>query len=161
MSSDKKKVLFICFANICRSPIAEGVFQKTVNDLGKGSEWEIDSAAISGWQVGSPPDWRALDTMKKHNVPYDNYARQLEHEDFNKYDYIFGMDDHNMRSLSSEAPKGCKAKCLLFGSFDPEGDRIIRDPYFDSDALGYEKCYQQSVRCSKGFLEALEKGSLQ
>ncbi|KOB65326.1 Primo-1 [Operophtera brumata] len=139
MSADKRKALFICLGNICRSPIAEGVFQKTVNDLNLGEQWEIDSAAIGGWHVGNPPDWRALDTMKKHNVPYNNHARQ-----------------ENMRDLKRKAPKGSTAKLLLFGDYDPEGDRIIRDPYYDSDSKGFEKCYQQSVRCSKGFLEHLE-----
>lgn len=63
--------------NICRSPIAEGVFQKTVNEMNLGDQWEIDSAAIIGWHVGNPPDYRALDTMKKYNVPYNNNARQV------------------------------------------------------------------------------------
>ncbi|XP_053609004.1 low molecular weight phosphotyrosine protein phosphatase-like isoform X2 [Plodia interpunctella] len=143
--------------NICRSPIAEGVFQKTVNEMGLGDEWDIDSAAIGGWHVGNPPDTRALDTMKKHNVPYSNHARQIITEDFQQYDYIFGMDESNMKDLSKRAPKGCKAKLLLFGDFDPKGERIIRDPYYDSDSKGFEKCYQQSLRCSKGFLEHVQK----
>ncbi|VVC95162.1 unnamed protein product [Leptidea sinapis] len=157
-------MLFCCVcevhSNICRSPIAEGVFRKVVNDLNKGDLWDIDSAAIGGWHVGNPPDWRALDTMKKHNVPYDNTARQITKDDFNYYDYIFGMDEENMKSLNSKAPKGSKAKLLLFGNFDPEGDRIIRDPYYDSDSAGFEKCYHQSVRCSKGFLQQIEKGNV-
>lgn len=45
--------------------------------MGLGDKWEIDSAAIGGWHVGNPPDWRALDTMKKHGVPYNNCARQV------------------------------------------------------------------------------------
>lgn len=44
-----------------------------------GDKWEIDSAAIGGWHVGNPPDWRALDTMKKHGVPYSNHARQVRY----------------------------------------------------------------------------------
>ncbi|XP_013177191.1 PREDICTED: low molecular weight phosphotyrosine protein phosphatase-like [Papilio xuthus] len=160
MSTEKKKALFICLGNICRSPIAEGVFQKTVNDMGLGDEWEIDSAAIGGWHVGNSPDWRALDTMKKHGVPYNNCARQIISEDFNHYDFIFGMDETNMKDLKTRAPRGSKAKLLLFGDFDPQGDRIIRDPYYDSDSAGFEKCYQQSVRCSKGFLERLAAGEL-
>lgn len=55
---------------------------------------------------------------------------QLTSEDFNYYDYIFGMDDANMKDLNRKAPKGSKAKLLLFGDFDPKGDRIIRDPYY-------------------------------
>ncbi|CAH2050728.1 unnamed protein product, partial [Iphiclides podalirius] len=136
MPKEMKKALFICLGNICRSPIAEGVFQKTVNDMGMGDKWEIDSAAIGGWHVGNPPDWRALDTMKKHNVPYNNCARQITSEDFNHYDYIFGMDESNMRDLKKRAPQGSKAKLLLFGDFDPQGDRIIRDPYYMIVPLG-------------------------
>ncbi|XP_048001549.1 low molecular weight phosphotyrosine protein phosphatase-like [Leguminivora glycinivorella] len=155
--AEKKKALFICLGNICRSPIAEGVFQKTVNDLNIGDKWEIDSAAIGSWHVGNTPDYRAMDTMKEHNVPYNNQARQITKEDFNHYDYIFGMDEANMKDLKRMAPKNCKAELLLFGDFDPQGDRIIRDPYYDADSKGFEKCYQQSVRCSEGFLEHLEK----
>ncbi|KAJ0182360.1 hypothetical protein K1T71_001729 [Dendrolimus kikuchii] len=158
MSDQKKKALFICLGNTCRSPIAEGVFQKTVNDMNLGDQWEIDSAAIEDWHVGDPPNWRSLDTLEKHHVPYNNHhARQITFEDFNYYDYIFGMDNENMKDLRRKAPKNCKAKLLLLGDFDPNGDKIIRDPYCDSHGAGFEKCYQQAVRCSKGFLEQLDK----
>ncbi|KAL4718959.1 hypothetical protein ACJJTC_004008 [Scirpophaga incertulas] len=156
-SNAKKRALFICLGNICRSPIAEGVFQKTVADMNVTDQWEIDSAAIGSWHVGNPPDWRAIDTMKRHGVPYNNCARQIVAEDFHNFDYIFGMDEANMKDLKRKAPKDCKAKLLLFGDFDPQGDRLIRDPYYDSNSEGFEKCYQQSVRCSKGFLQSLEE----
>lgn len=75
------------------------------------------------------------------------FSFQIVPEDFNHYDYIFGMDEANMRDLNKRAPKGSKAKLLLFGDFDPQGDRIIRDPYYvctyfklfltDSDELIY------------------------
>ena len=63
--------------NICRSPIAEGVFIKTVKDAGQADKWEIDSAALGSWHVGNHPDYRALDVMKKHHVNYSNRARQV------------------------------------------------------------------------------------
>ncbi|XP_050669613.1 low molecular weight phosphotyrosine protein phosphatase-like, partial [Leptidea sinapis] len=107
VSSEKKKVLFICLGNICRSPIAEGVFRKVVNDLNKGN--------------------------------------LITRDDFNYYDYIFGMDEENKKSLNSKAAKGSKAKLLLFGNFDPEGDRIIRDPYYDSDSAGFEQVFSKPV----------------
>ncbi|GBP40159.1 Low molecular weight phosphotyrosine protein phosphatase [Eumeta japonica] len=147
----------LCIRNICRSPIAEGVFQKVVNERNQGDNWEIDSAAIGGWHVGYPPDDRALQTMKKHQVNYNNTARQIVSEDFMTFDYIFGMDESNIKDLKKRAPKHCKAQILLFGDFDPQGDRIIRDPYYDSDSKGFEKCYEQSLRCSEGFLEHLAK----
>lgn len=57
---------------------------------------------------------------------------QITSEDFHQYDFIFGMDEANMRDLKKKAPSGSKAKLLLFGDFDPQGDRIIRDPYYVS-----------------------------
>lgn len=99
MSSDnKKKALFICLGNdfdaskeiriefillissagnICRSPIAEAVFIDEVKKAGIADDWEIDSAAIGSWHVGRNPDSRALATMKKHHLAYNNKARQV------------------------------------------------------------------------------------
>lgn len=57
---------------------------------------------------------------------------QIQVEDFHEFDYIFGMDENNISNLQQEAPQGSKAKILLLGDFDPEGDRIIRDPYYVS-----------------------------
>lgn len=99
----------------------------------QASQWEIDSAAIGSWHVGRSPDERALDTMKKHNLPYSNKARRIHKDDFKKFDYIFGMDEENIEDLKGLSPKDATAKILLFGDFDPEGDRIIRDPYYVSN----------------------------
>lgn len=71
--------------------------------------------------------------MKKHNLEYKNKARQIKTEDFRHYDYIFGMDDENIEDLKGLAPTDGTAKLLLLGDFDPEGERIIRDPYYVSD----------------------------
>lgn len=118
--------------------------------------------------------------MEKHNLPYNNKARQIKAPDFKKYDYIFGMDEENIDDLKGICPKDGTAKILLLGDFDPQGDRIIRDPYYvrthrffnaffvifthkifrlkqDRGSEGFEKCYQQAVRCSKGFLAQLKQ----
>lgn len=63
--------------NSCRSPISEGVFLHTVNKMGKGHEWEVDSAAIADWNVGYPPSQRAVDTMKKYGIRYNGVGRQV------------------------------------------------------------------------------------
>lgn len=99
---------------------------------GEEAKWEIDSAAIGAWHVGRSPDNRALATMEKHNLPYKNKARQIKGADFKKYDYIFGMDEDNIDDLKGLCPKDGTAKILMLGDFDPEGDRIIRDPYYVS-----------------------------
>lgn len=60
--------------------------------------------------------------------------------DFSEFDYIFGMDDDNIDDLKSMAPNQCKAKVELLGTYDPEGERIIRDPYYVSFYLLAGSC---------------------
>ncbi|KAG5671663.1 hypothetical protein PVAND_001852 [Polypedilum vanderplanki] len=158
--SDKKNVLFICLGNICRSPIAEAVFIDTVKKNNVADKFYIDSAAIGPWHVGKKPDRRALETMKNHNLEYNNKARQLKTEDFRKFHYIFGMDGENMADLEDMKPSDGIAKLLLLGDFDPQGERIIRDPYYDGNSAGFEKAYVQSVRCCEAFLKKLLAGEV-
>lgn len=123
-------------------------------------KFHIDSAAIGGWHVGKSPDRRALETMKKHNLEYSNKARQLKKDDFKKFDYIFGMDHENMSDLEDMKPSDGKAKLLLIGDFDPQGEKIIRDPYYDNNSEGFEKAFVQSVRCCENFLKKVLAGEV-
>ncbi|KDR14944.1 low molecular weight phosphotyrosine protein phosphatase 1-like [Zootermopsis nevadensis] len=153
MSKSKKAALFICLGNICRSPIAEAVFLHTIEEMGKLNEWEVDSAALGSWHVGGRPDRRASKILQNNGIDYSHRVRQITKDDFNKFDFIFGMDESNMRSLNKEKPPGSKAQLILLGSFDPQGERIIRDPYYDDNDAGFEKCYQQCIRSCRAFLE--------
>lgn len=116
-------------------------------------KFHIDSAAIGSWHVGKSADRRALETMKKHNLEYSNKARQLKKDDFKKFDYIFGMDHENMSDLEDMKPSDGTAKLLLLGDFDPKGEKVIRDPYYDNNSDGFEKAFVQSVRCCENFLK--------
>lgn len=153
--AEAKKVLFICLGNICRSPTAEAVLNHVLKQRGYEG-WEVDSGAIGSWHVGLGPDRRAVNVMKRHNIPMDHKARQLTKEDFNQFDYIFGMDHENISDIKARAPKTYTAKIELFGSYDPKKELIIRDPYYDDDDKGFEKCYEQCLRCSEGFLDSLK-----
>lgn len=155
MAQSKKSVLFICLGNICRSPIAEAVFAKLVKDAGKQNEWNIDSGAIGDWHVGKGPDRRAISVLTKHSISTSHKARQIKSKDFSEFDYIFGMDEDNMDDLKSMVPTNSKAKIELLGTYDPQGELIIRDPYYDSGEEGFEKCYQQCMRCCAAFLERM------
>ncbi|XP_045611291.1 low molecular weight phosphotyrosine protein phosphatase [Procambarus clarkii] len=150
-----KKVLFICLGNICRSPIAEAVFNHVLKERGH-TDWEVDSGAIGSWHVGLGPDSRAVSVMKRNKIPMNHKARQLKKADFAHYDYIFGMDHDNISDIKSRAPKTYTASIELFGSYDPKKELIIRDPYYDDDDKGFEKCYEQCLRCSNGFIDSLK-----
>ncbi|XP_054474553.1 low molecular weight phosphotyrosine protein phosphatase isoform X2 [Anoplopoma fimbria] len=149
-----KSVLFVCLGNICRSPIAEAVFRKMATDAGVVDKWVIDSGATSDWNIGSSPDARGLACLRKHGIETSHRARQVTNDDFMSFEYILGMDESNMSELNRRAKlaKTSSAKIELLGSFDPQKQLIIKDPYYGSDE-DFEKVYQQCVRCCKAFLE--------
>ncbi|XP_049445378.1 low molecular weight phosphotyrosine protein phosphatase isoform X1 [Epinephelus fuscoguttatus] len=152
--SGNKSVLFVCLGNICRSPIAEAVFTKMATDAGVVDKWVIDSGATSDWNIGSSPDARGLACLRKHGIETSHRARQVTKDDFLSFEYILCMDESNLRDLNRKAKqvKNDRAKIELLGSYDPQKQLIINDPYYGSDE-DFEKVYQQCVRCCKAFLE--------
>ncbi|XP_030642470.1 low molecular weight phosphotyrosine protein phosphatase isoform X1 [Chanos chanos] len=154
-ASSGKSVLFVCLGNICRSPIAEAVFRKMATDSGVVDKWRIDSAATSTYEIGNPPDHRGLACMRKHGVPMRHVARQVTKDDFMTFDFILCMDESNLRDLKKKANsvKNCNAKIELLGTYDPEKQLIIKDPYYGSEE-DFETVYEQCVRCCKAFLES-------
>ncbi|XP_032705805.1 low molecular weight phosphotyrosine protein phosphatase-like [Lontra canadensis] len=146
-----KSVLFVCLGNTCPSPIAEAVFRKLVTDQKLSDHWRVDSAETSMYEIGNPPDYREQSCMKKHGIPMSHTAWQVTKEDFATFNYILCMDESNLRDLNrkSNQIKNCKAKIELLGSYDPQNQLIIEDPYYSD----FEIVYQQCVRCCKAFLE--------
>ncbi|KOX73842.1 Low molecular weight phosphotyrosine protein phosphatase [Melipona quadrifasciata] len=155
--TQKKRVLMICLGNICRSPIAEAVFSDQINKLGLNESWEVESAALIGYHTGKNPDHRAMSTLREKGITnYSHKARPITEDDFIKFDWIFGMDTSNIQELNNTKPSNCTAKIELLGKYDPQGDIIIRDPYYDSNSAGFHKAYEQCVRSIKAFLEQHE-----
>ncbi|XP_068614708.1 low molecular weight phosphotyrosine protein phosphatase-like isoform X2 [Brachionichthys hirsutus] len=154
-STNTKSVLFVCLGNICRSPIAEAIFRKMATGAGMVDKWGIDSAATSTYEIGNSPDDRGQACMKKHDVPMSHVARQVTKEDFMSFEYILCMDENNLSELNRKAKvwKNSTAKIELLGSYDPQNQRIIKDPYYGS-AEDFEKVYEQCCRCCQAFLEA-------
>ncbi|KAK0084829.1 hypothetical protein PV325_006355 [Microctonus aethiopoides] len=152
--TEKKRVLMICLGNICRSPIAEAVFADYIIKNGLTDSWEVDSAALISYHTGKSPDHRAMTTIKEKGIEnYSHRARPISKSDFHEFDWIFGMDDDNISELTRKQPHGSKAKIELLGSYDPNGETIIRDPYYDSGRDGFIKAYEQCVRSVDAFLQ--------
>ncbi|XP_022906013.1 low molecular weight phosphotyrosine protein phosphatase-like [Onthophagus taurus] len=150
-----RKVLFVCLGNICRSPIAEAVFTYLVKKRKLEEAWSCDSAALGRWHEGKPPDYRARKVLCKHKIRYYGVSRVICRNDYKEFDFILGMDLNNISLLRDEKgnSKNCKAQIMLLGEFDPNGEKIIEDPYYDQGIEGFEKCFQQCFRSCEGFLD--------
>ncbi len=150
------RVLFVCLGNICRSPLAEGVFRHLAAQAGRGGEFEIDSCGTGGWHAGEAPDPRSRAVAHKHGVALNHRARQFEHADFDRFDLILAMDRENQADLLSfsSLTREQRAKVKLLREFDPEsdGDLDVPDPYYGGPE-GFEKVYQMIERAARGVLE--------
>lgn len=160
--SGKRSVLFVCLGNICRSPMAEAVFQNLLESLNLNNEWHVDSAAVSDYHIGRHPDERTMSVLASHGITtYVHKARQVTGSDFLNFDYIMGMDESNvaeLKSMCSLAVNGeANCKIELLGKYDPQGNIIVPDPYFENDMIAFEEVYDQCLRCCKNFLSQFDK----
>jgi protein-tyrosine phosphatase len=124
------KLLFVCTGNICRSPIAEGIFRHRVRAAGLEREISFDSAGIHGFHRGEPPDRRAIATARQFGVEIgDLRARAVAAPDLDRYDIIAVMERAHRRQLLAlrSAPPSAEIRLLL-------GEQDVPDPYYD-DAL--------------------------
>ncbi|BAB51027.1 low molecular weight protein-tyrosine-phosphatase [Mesorhizobium japonicum] len=123
-------ILFVCLGNICRSPLAEGVFRTVWAERGQGRHMLLDSAATSGWEVGSAPDPRSIAVAMRHGIDISGQrARKVLREDFSRFDLILGMDRSNVADLKALAP--ARDRVHLFLEFAHGQARDVPDPYYD------------------------------
>ena len=153
------RVLFVCLGNICRSPLAEGLFQQKVTAAGLAAEIEVDSAGTGGWHVGAPPDARMTATAARHDLDLAPLrARQLSAADLTDFDHVFVMDKQNLHDALALDPDGDHGtRVRLFREFDPEpGDYQVPDPYYGGDA-GFERVYEMADRTTDAIPDRLRQ----
>ncbi|KAL2258833.1 hypothetical protein VTK26DRAFT_7690 [Humicola hyalothermophila] len=155
--SEPISVLFVCLGNICRSTMAEGVFQSLAKKPPyKDRIGTIDSCGTGGYHIGEEPDNRTMSTLRKHGITdYVHFARKVSASDFDKFDYIFAMDRSNLEDLQymQRRKPGSKAKVMLFGEYSGTGKpEVINDPYYGG-THGFDKAYEQATRFSTNFLK--------
>lgn len=149
-------VLFVCLGNICRSPLAEGVFRHLVEERGLSERFVIDSAGTGAWHVGQPPDRRSVEVAEAHDIILTGRGRQVRAHDLRRFDVVVAMDRDNLEDLRdlAEATDG-GARLHLLREFDPQADSPdVPDPYFDG-ASGFETVYQMVRRSCERLLDAL------
>ncbi len=147
-------VLFVCLGNICRSPMAEGLFIHLVKEKGLESQFRIDSCGTGGWHAGEPADPRMLSTAAHHGIELPSRARKVRPQDFSEFDYILAMDESNYQDLldiQATVPNS-KAQLFKMRHFDPQSkDADVPDPYYGGRS-GFERVYEMLDRSCEELL---------
>lgn len=127
-----KKVLFVCLGNICRSPMAEGIFRDLVEKEGMSEQISVDSAGTSHWHIGKPPHQGTLDLLEAKGVSAEGLtARQLVRNDLESFDYIVGLDRSIMKDIEklTRATSNEPEYILLLELIDSY-TKDVPDPYY-------------------------------
>jgi protein-tyrosine phosphatase len=152
------KILFVCTANICRSPTAEGVFRRLVEAAGLGDAITADSCGLIGFHVGPPPDLRAQAVARRRGFELaDLRARRLTRRDFGIFDLVLAMDNEHHRALLRRCPRRHRDRIRHFLDFAPElGWRGVPDPFFGDEA-DFEHAFDLIEAGAQGLLAALRR----
>lgn len=146
------RILCVCLGNICRSPMAEGLFCAHVRAA--GLDWQIDSAGTGGWHAGNPPDPRGVSAAAARGVDTSGQrARQVQTSDFTDFDLILAMDRSNLADLQTMRPAHATA---VLAMFDPTG-ADVPDPYYGGPE-GFDTVLDQIQAACKSRIIALKDG---
>jgi len=149
-----KKILFICHGNICRSPMAEFVMKRLVEEAGLTGQFEIASAATSTEEIGNPVYPPARRKLAEHGIGCEGKtARQMSRSDYQYYDYVIAMDRNNLRNLKRMFGEDTDHKISLLMDYTLcPGD--VADPWYTGD---FEATWRDVSEGCKGLLEYLGK----
>ena len=151
---DKKRILFVCMGNICRSPAAEAIMKKTIEKNNLSEKIEIDSAGTIEYHSGESADSRMIMHAKKRGYEVDSIARQFDMtKDFKQFDYIVTMDNENFEDIKSMDIMN-KHENRIFRMVDFCGNCTIDeipDPYYYSPS-GFEEVLDMLEDATQGLL---------
>ena len=156
MNDNRFHIMFVCMGNICRSPLAHGIFQRLVNEAGLGHLITVESSGTVSSHIGELPDPRMREEAERHGMILDHRARQIETEDIDRYDLILGMDRTNVMHVKSLGKRGFspRSHIKLFRTFDPEGGGEVPDPYYGGPE-GFSVVYSMVERTCRRLLDVV------
>jgi len=151
-------VLFVCMGNICRSPLAEGIFRKHVPGLLKDHAVDTDSAGTIAYHSGEQPDPRSREVAARNGIHLSHRARQIQEEDFSRFNYILAMDAQNLKEIMAFAKsRGLdSSRVYMFREWDPEGTGDVPDPYYGGPD-GFTRIFTMIERTIIGFCKWLKE----
>lgn len=154
-------ILFVCLGNICRSPLAEGVFQHLVEQEGLSGQISCDSCGTSSYHIGEKAHPMSRRVAQENGIELTSRARQFVFSDFKDFDYVIAMDASNKRNLKTfNGFSAASDKVFLMREFDDsKSGKDVMDPY-GGDMGDYEYCYQILRESCSNFLEHVKNTSL-
>ncbi len=152
------RLLFVCYGNICRSPMAEAVMRHLVRAAGREREFAIDSAGVAGFEDPAPPHPKTRRVLRRHGIDVgDHRRRALRPSDYDEWDLILYMDDLNLQLLGEVFPDDPEGKLQPLLGFAPssyaKGRVEIADPWFTGD---YDAAFDDILSSCEGLLAALD-----
>lgn len=156
MSLEKPRILVVCLGNICRSPSAEGVLRAIAAREYPNLPVEVDSAGTAGFHVGEPPDRRTVAAARRRGYEISALrARQIQRDDFERFDFVLAMDRANLAELQRLAGPDATAQTGLFMSYAGNADvNEVPDPYY-SGVEAFEQVLDMCEVASRGLLAHL------
>jgi protein-tyrosine phosphatase len=155
------QVLFVCLGNICRSPMAEGVFRHLVAEAKMIDLVSADSAGTGPWHVGKSPDKRGRATAARNGIDISSQrARQIAADDFAAFDYVLAMDGDNLATLLRDAPSAYQDRVQLFlnfGTANQGGD--VPDPYYGGPE-GFDEVFEMVQDAAQELLRHIQQHDL-
>lgn len=156
-SSKKISVLFVCMGNICRSPTAEAVFRHYVENAGLSDVIVTDSAGTHDYHIGEPPDARTRRAAEQRGYDMsDLRGRQVEPDDFFRFDHVLAMDHANLAILHRIAPAGAPRARLFLEYAQHHREREVPDPYYGG-ADGFERVLDMVEDAAQGLLQQIRQ----
>ena len=148
------KVLFVCLGNICRSPLAQGIFEHLLRENGLQDRVSVDSCGTASFNLGKHPDPRAIEAGQRAGYDISHQvARIITPEDFGRFDFIVPMDNINMMNISGLVPEDYDGEIQLFLRYGQAGgDGQIADPYH-KDTNSFDALVPELEVAARGLLD--------